>query len=216
MSMPQITLPGGFPEWLIAVHEGEPDPVYAHTPMRMGHQRQRRVFRTAPERRRVQLFLTEDQAPRFHRWFEDDLLAGQRSFAARVANRGPGIVWWEARFVSDPPYQADPLHAGGGVSWRISAELLLTGDPQPFAPILTTLQAENVIRLIGSASPVSFASMSAENEIELIGEVVEAPDALLSATNDIALIGSAQGQTFPSLVAENVIELVGEVEVGSS
>lgn len=169
--MPEIVLPSGFPAWLIDGHESEMDDAYAHVPMRTGHHRLRRVYRQPPEVRSVSLLLREEQAADFHSWFESDLLAGERQFAARVANRGPGVVWYAARFVA--PYEATPLHMAGGVGWRIDARLLLSGQPQAFAPVLTPMSAATIVGLSGRASGTSSADMSAATIVELVGEVLD-------------------------------------------
>lgn len=169
--MPEIVLPTGLPAWLIDGHASDLEDAYAHTPMRTGHHRLRRVYRQPPEVRAVSLQLLEEQAAVFHAWFEDDLLAGEREFAARVANRGPGIVWYAARFVGNPPYEATPLHLEGGVGWRIQARLLLTGAPQPAAPSLSSMWAFNYVTLTGRARNIASANMTATTTVALAGEV---------------------------------------------
>lgn len=170
-TMPEIVLPADLPAWLIDGHESALDDAYAHVEMRTGHHRLRRVYRRPPEVRSVSLLLREEQAAVFDEWFERDLLVGEREFAARVANRGPGIVWYAARFVA--PYEAAPLHLAGGVGWRIDARLLLSGQPQAFAPVLTPMSATTTVGLRGRATGTSTADMSATTVVDLVGEVEE-------------------------------------------
>lgn len=188
MSLPAITLPGGFPCWLAAGHESARDPVYAHTPMRTGHTRQRRVYTTAPETRNVSLMLNESQVLRFHDWFESDLLAGELEFSARVHMFGPGMGWWPARFVE--PYKAEPMAAKDGMLWRVTAQLSLRGEPQDEGPELSTLSAEFVVALQGRAVITSEARMATEIRVPLTGYVL---------------------QGFESLEAEIIVPLLGAV-----
>lgn len=171
MALPEIVLPSGLPAWLIDGHQSELQDAYAHVRVRTGHHRVRRVFRQPPEVRSVSLLLREDQALVFHRWFEDDLQAGAREFSARVANRGPGVVWYAARFEGDPPYEAIPLHLEGGVGWRIQARLRLTGVPHAVGPGLSTMWAFNYIVLAGRARGSASADMTATTVVALTGEV---------------------------------------------
>lgn len=171
--MPEIVLPSSLPAWLIDGHESQLEDAYAHVQMRTGHHRLRRVYRRPPEVRSVSLQLLEEQAATFHAWFEHDLLAGEREFAARVAHRGPGVVWYAARFLGDPPYDAEPLHLEGGVGWRIQARLLLSGQPQAFPPVLSAMSATTTIGLRGRARGTSTADMSATTVVDLVGEVLD-------------------------------------------
>jgi len=205
MSLPEITLPGGLPCWLAEGHQGELQDVYAHVGMRTGHDRLRRVYTTAPERRRVALLLLEHQAPIFHDWFERDLLAGEREFSAHVANVAGGLAWWRARFADDPPYEAEPLQVAGGIGWRITATLLLMGEPSLEEPYTPDMIARNVIRLRASAVGTSFSVLEANNVIGLAAGVF---DHHLEAHNVIGLQGTVSDHR---LEAHNVVELVAEV-----
>lgn len=171
MALPQIVLPSDLPAWLINGHQSQIDDAYAHVQMRTGHYRLRRVYRNPPEVRSVSLLLEEWQAPIFHEWFENDIQAGALAFSARVANRGPGVVWYEARFVGDPPYEAVPLHMNGGVGWEVRARLLLSGSGSVAPPVLTPMTAANEIALQGRAIGSSTAYLTATTVVELVGEV---------------------------------------------
>ena len=205
MSLPEITLPGELPCWLAEGHQGELQDVYAHVTMRTGHDRLRRVYTSAPERRRVAMLLLEHQAPVFHDWFERDLLAGEREFSAHVAHVAGGLAWWRARFADDPPYEAEPLQVRGGIGWKITATLLLMGEPSEEAPYTPDMVARNVIRLRGRAVGTSFPVLEAHNVFGLAGGVF---DHHLAAHNVFGLQGTVSDHR---LEAHNVIPLVGEV-----
>lgn len=205
MSLPEITLPGTLPPWLAEGHQGELQDAYAHVLMRTGHDRLRRVYTSAPERRRVALLLLQDQAPVFHQWFEIDLLAGEREFSAHVADVAGGLAWWRARFADDPPYEAEPLQVAGGIGWKITATLLLMGQPSQEPPAQLSMVARNVIRPRASAIGTSFPVLEAHNVFGLAGGVF---DQRLEAHNVFGLQGTV---TDHRLEAHNVVPLVGEV-----
>jgi hypothetical protein len=200
MPLPGITLPGGFPAWLVDPHTSELDPVYAGVPMRTGHHRLRRVYTTAPEMRQVSLQLLEAQATQFHAWFENDLQAGALTFSARVANRGPGVVWFEARFVGDPPYEATPMHIAGGIGWRITATLRLTGEPQLSPPETGELASHVLIGLHGQAIGTTQKNLSSHVLVALQGIVSDAEMAshvlvpligIVETSNNVTVNGEA-------------------------
>lgn len=208
MSLPGITLPGGFPAWLADGHEGELEDVYTRTAMRTGHARLRRIYTTVPERRRVSLLLLEHQAPRFHDWFERDLLAGERPFSTQVALVDGGLAWYAARFVDDPPYEAEPLRVAGGVGWRITATLLLYEGPQNFPPQLYALAARQVTALRGVAVGTTTKLLAAHQAIGLRGSAGRPG---IVAHQVVGLEGVATATTHPALRAHQVIGLDGEV-----
>lgn len=210
MALPAITLPGGFPCWLAAGHDSERDPVYAHTPMRTGHTRQRRVYTTAPETRSVSMILNESQALRFHEWFESDLLAGDLEFSARVHMFGPGMGWWPARFVE--PYKAEPMAAMHGILWRITAQLTLRGEPSDEGPELSTLEAEISVPLVGLAIATSESRMGAEIMVPLNAYVLQGFESL-EAEILVPLLGSVDTETFFFVVADSFNVVVGGTPV---
>ena len=210
MNLPGITLPGGFPCWLAAGHESARDPVYAHTPMRTGHTRQRRVYTTAPETRNVSLILDGAQAARFHAWFENDLSAGEASFSARVHQFGPGMGWWPARFVE--PYKAEPFASPKGVKWRITAQLTLYGEPQDEGPDLSLLTAEIAVPLQGRAVLTSEARMASEIRVPLSAYVLTDFETL-EAEMHIPLIGSVDTDPFFFVVADGPFVVISGISV---
>ena len=210
MSLPAITLPGGFPCWLAAGHQSARDPVYAHTPMRTGHTRQRRVYTTAPETRSVSLMLTESQAQRFHAWFESDLLAGELEFSARVHLFGPGMGWWPARFVE--PYKAEPMAAKGGMLWRITAQLSLRGEPSDVGPELAYMAAEIVVPLQGRAALDVDARLFAEIRVPLAAYVLNDFEGL-AAEILVPLLGAADTEPVYFVVADSFNVVIGGTPV---
>src|SRR5690349_11711205 len=102
--LPVILMPSGLPSWLIDGFAGSDDDAYGTVEMTTGHDRRRRLYRRPPIRRQVSLLLTELETLQFESWFENDLIAGERRFSARVRDMGPGDVWYAAQFVQ--PYEA--------------------------------------------------------------------------------------------------------------
>jgi len=203
VALPQIALPGNFPAWLAAGHEDQPQTVYARVPMSTGEARLRRVYTTAPRVRSVSLLLTPSQAAQFHEWFERDLRAGEVAFAAKVRSPSLGEVWWEARFAE--AYRADPLPTRNGVVWQISAELLLTGEPSIEPPVLSTLAAEVLVGLSGSAQLTTEIWLAAEVDVTMEGTVSISD---LAAEVEVPLWGRVTA--VPQLAAEVLVELEGE------
>lgn len=163
MALPELTLPPGTPGFQAEGHAIELKPLYADTPMRTGHPRKRRLYTVVPRTVPVLLILTQDQMTAFHDWFEGPLAAGANTFSAQVARQGPGLLWWEARFVE--PYTAEPM---AGVYWRVTANLLLTGVGSPTAPYTPNMFAAVYVGLSGAASIQASALLSAAATIELL------------------------------------------------
>lgn len=204
MTLPAITLPSGFPLWQADPHETQADPAYAHVKMQTGHLRIRRVFTTAPEVRTVALQLTDAQALAFHDWFERDLLAGERQFAAKVKTTGRGYEWRAARFVA--PYEAEPINLGGGkLLWRIEAQLLMTGPSYPSGPILSTLEAEIAAPLGSRAAGVTSRLLAAEVAVPLDAETA---DRRIAAEVAVPLDGGVTAEGVTPLWAEVAVPLV--------
>jgi hypothetical protein len=146
MALPELTLPDGTPQWVCDGHDIELTPMYADVGMRTGHDRRRRVYTTVPRTLGVSLILDRAQMLAIHDWFEGPLMAGQEWFAARVANQGPGLLWWKARFVE--PYTAEVLSSQ---YWRFTAKLLLVGDGSSDGPYTAAMNAAVTVALSGSA-----------------------------------------------------------------
>ena len=197
MKLPEIVLPDSLPAWLIESFAGTDETAYAKVEMSTGHNRKRRIFRRPPVRRSVSMMLTEVQAMQFESWFENDLIAGERMFSARVRDMGPGHIWYPAQFVE--PYQADYMHwaqGAGKAHWRISAELILYGVGEDQGPELTPFHAEVGIDLTGQAVGIGSARFSASIFVPLTGgsaintlsaEISAGLDGEVSADGQIAL-----------------------------
>lgn len=146
MALPELTTPPGTPPFRIAGHAIDPGSVYGEVPMGRGHGRKRRLWTTAPRTVEVSWRLTQAQMSAVHTWFEESLLVGSRTFAALVANQGPGLRWWEAKWVS--PYKHKPMSGG---RWVVTGQLRLTGEPSAEGPVPTSLRLEVGAALAGSA-----------------------------------------------------------------
>lgn len=163
MALPELTQPDGTPDFLAEGHAIELVPVYADIPAQTGHDRRQRVYTTAPRMLDVGLQMTAAQMLAWANWCEGPLRAGAEWFSAPVANQGPGLLWWKARFIGS--YTADS--GDGGASFRVSARLLLVGD--------------------GTATPPYVPQMRASVQIALTGAVVLTVPASLQASVSIAL-----------------------------
>lgn len=186
--LPEIVLPEDLPAWLIDGHSGTDDPAYAKIAIATGHTRIRRVFRRPPIKRKVAMLLTEAQTLQFERWFEQDLLVGQRMFSARVRDMGPGHLWYAAQFAA--PYEAEYQHwsqAPGKAHWAVTADLILYGVGEDSGPELSPFQSSLFIALNArgaGAGPVSFSSSVL---VELAGI---SANRMFSSAAAIALTGS--------------------------
>lgn len=185
MALPELTLPDGTPAFLADGHSIELTPMYADVPMRTGHDRRRRVYTTVPRMVNVGLQVTAAQMLALHNWFEGPLQAGVQWFSAQVANQGPGLLWWKARFAE--PYTADAGEAAA--SFRVSAKLLLVGQGSTTGPYSPYLQASTQIAFSGSAVLTSPNNLSAATVIALL------PAITLSAATVIALTSIQDGAT---------------------
>lgn len=159
MSLPELTLPAGLPVFRGMGHSATPRSIYATVGMRTGHARKRRVATSAPRIVTVELFLSANQMVTFDAWFENGLLAGQRAFSARVANQGPGLLWWHAEWV-DPP-KLTPTYGG---YWALAGSLLLTGEGSVAGPVSTSAAMELIGGLVGS---VTGAAVDGQAAMEL-------------------------------------------------
>lgn len=202
--LPEIVMPDGLPAWLVDGFSGTDDSAYGTVEMATGHDRKRRLYRSPPIRRQVQLLLTELQTLQFESWFENDLYVGERRFSARVRDMGPGHVWYAAQFAS--PYEAEFMHWAKGFekgAWRISAELILYGVGSDFGPELTSFKSEISIPLNATSAAYRPVTLSAEVLVPLIGQ---SRDVSLSAEVDVPMTGSVS--------AYGVTAFYAEVQVG--
>lgn len=168
--LPEILMPEGLPAWLVNSFGGSDDTAYGRVPMSTGHDRKRRMFRRPPITRSVSLMLTEAQAAMFEAWFQNDLLAGERMFSARVRDMGPGWVWYTAQFTSPPvstfQHWAKAPEKG---HWLVTAELTLYGVGSDFGPELTPFKSGATIALLGSGAAVAPVSLKSSVVVALTG-----------------------------------------------
>lgn len=177
MALPELTQPDGTPAFLADGHTIELVPVYADIPAETGHDRRQRVYTVAPRMLDVGLQMTAAQMLAWADWYEGPLRAGEEWFSAPVANQGPGLLWWKARFIGS--YTADS--GDGGASFRVSARLLLVGAGTATPPYVPQMRASVQIALTGSVVLTVPASLQASVSIALRSAV------FLQASVSIAL-----------------------------
>lgn len=204
-TLPEILLPEGLPAWLVNGFEGTDESAYGRVPMSTGHDRKRRLYRRPPIIRKVSLMLTEVQAMVFEGWFQNDLLAGERMFSARVRDMGPGHIWYTAQF-SDPPvatfqHWAEEPEKG---YWLVTAELTLYGPGSDFGPELTPFKSSADITLLGRAVPVVPATFKSSAQIALTGSVA---NVTFASSVTVALTGSANTEGLIGLASHATIAL---------
>lgn len=164
MALPELTLPPGTPAFSVENHDIEMGSMFADIPMRTGHHRRRRVYTTVPRVVSVKLDLTLAQMAAVHDWFEGPLQVGVQPFSAQVANQGPGLLWWKARFVE--PYTAEADSAGQ--SFWVTAKLLLTGVGQVAAPYSPSMSAGVRVGLVSSCTLTVPLNLAAAVVIALV------------------------------------------------
>ena len=127
--------------WLLDSHSGQDEEIYARTDMDMGPARLRRKYTQVPHVRSAKMFVTADEAKKFHEWFEVTLGVGQLRFIAQFHDIGAGLRWFEAEFVE--PWEAEfvPLaeqNKDGNAerAWKISVKVRLYGEGMLHNPLL--------------------------------------------------------------------------------
>lgn len=163
MALPEITPPPGTPPFRVAGHAISPGSVYGDVPMGAGHGRKRRLYTQAPRDVDVSWRLTQAQMTAVHDWFENTLIVGERPFAALVANQGPGLRWWEAKWLA--PYKHRPLPGG---RWLVTGQLRLAGAPSAEAPGASSLSLSISVALTGSATLTVGKPLAVEFEVALV------------------------------------------------
>lgn len=129
MSLPSRVMPAALPDWLLADYRVAPDRVYATVPMASGSGRHRRIWTASDRRQEASLaLLGSAHLDLWHQFVEVTLEAGLHPFAARVANIGPGLRWFDALLLG---YETE---AGPGRVTRLKARLLLRGEPSRVGP----------------------------------------------------------------------------------
>jgi len=162
MALPLIFVPSNIPLWLIAGHSITPDSPYEDTPMLVGEWRKRRLVTDVTATAQVSVILEAAEMLTWDTWYEDTLHAGVEHFTARIANIGPGLVYYDAQWLE--PYVAEPMHLG---RWQVSGALLLTGRGQDAPPSTGVLELEIPVELFGSNTIFSSNALELEIEIEL-------------------------------------------------
>lgn len=127
--------------WLLDAHSDQAEELYARVEMDMGAARLRRKYTKIPTVRRAKIFLTSNEARKFHEWFELTLGVGQLRFIAPFHDIGRGVRWFEAEFTK--PWEADLVPLGernedgnAARAWRISVEVRLYGNGLEHNPLL--------------------------------------------------------------------------------
>lgn len=182
--LPELTLPDGTPAFVAAGHTIDLTQMYADVAMRTGHDRRRRVYTTVPRMVNVALHLTAAQVLAFHQWFEGPLQAGAQWFSALVANQGPGLLWWKARFAE--PYTADAGDGGG--NFRVVAKLLLVGDGSANAPYSANLSAASLTALSGAAVLTSPTTLASASVIALLPQLTLSSSTVIVLETSMALL----------------------------
>lgn len=160
MSLPGIFEPSGLPAFLAANHDHQPEEIYAQQSRGTGHARRRRVY-TEPQRIvSVSRVLTPAQMQAYDDWFENTIIVGQTHFTAWVANLGAGQLYWDACWIA--PYLSEPFATPGGVFWRITGRLLLSGEPSETRPADGEIAVEFIAHLTGAASVVIPVELAVE------------------------------------------------------
>lgn len=179
--LPSITPPPSLPPFLAKQHGQESLPLFATTTPQAGLSRRRQLFTPGvPRTLEFEWDLTQDRMTVLDAWFESILLAGEREFSVQVANLGPGLLWFAARFVE--PYSAA---ADDASNWRVTGRLLLTGAGSIDAPPPAALVAAIQVALRGSAGLRVLKPLAAAVTVALTGPT---PVTLTS-------IGSSQGSS---------------------
>lgn len=164
MTLPEITLPDGTPAFSGGGHDIELGEMYADIPMRTGHARKRRVYTTVPRVVSVKLDMTLAQTLAFHEWYEGPLNVGVEEFSAQVANQGPGLLWWRARFVE--PYTAEADESGQ--SFWVTAKLRLIGEGSVIGPYRPEMYSGIDMAFTGTATIILPIDMGAGVVVELL------------------------------------------------
>jgi hypothetical protein len=175
MALPGIQLPSSLPPFLIEAHGAQWMRPFVGVRMGTGHQRLRRVFTRGRQIVSVALFLEREEMAAFNLWHRTTLRSGDRKFSARVKDQGAGMLWYAASFVG--MYTADALHLG---RWKVTAQLLLTGDGEVETPALGFFTSEAVLPLLGVGTLTVPKRFSSEAYLSLVGSVRFRSDAVLA------------------------------------
>lgn len=176
-SGPPEDIPG--PRWVGHTHEM--GSTYANLAMQTGHDRRRRVYTDVPRVVSVSWDLNLSQAAEFRNWYEYSLSGGMKEFNLKVANQGPGVLYYRARFIE--PYTAE-ANESGQAFW-ISAKVMLYGEGVSVVPYNPEMDADVTVSLMGQANLHVIAVVGADVLVSL------RPSISLFANVEISLVGGA-------------------------
>lgn len=163
MPLPALQAPSGLPLFLLAGHGISPDSLHDDIDVLQGEGRKRKVQTYAPRVVQVSWFLSEEQAAIADAWFENSLVVLHEPFTARIAPLGTDSgIYWAAQWIEPPTWEA--LHLG---RWRVTGQLLLTGEGSDTAPGPVELAIEYEFALNGSAVVLVPADLAIEYEFAL-------------------------------------------------
>lgn len=164
---PSLTLPYGFPPFLRDGHDADITPAFADAKVQTGPARRQRTYQTTMTTLGVSLELQLDQTASFDAWYEGPLKAAEAFFSAEVANEGPGLLWWKARWVG--PYTSEYL---GGLWWKISGKLLLFGEGSTSPPEVSQLSGGVLFDLLTSGEVTAGQPLSGGVTFDLTAGIV--------------------------------------------
>lgn len=163
MALSQILMPDGTPAFLRDNHAIELFPIYGETPVQTGTPIVRRMWVSVPRIVDVALEINTSIKNAIDDWFENTLLVGERAFSAQVQNQGPGLLWWNCKFLAPP--KTEFL---GGDWWRLTGRLLLDGTGSVTGPVPTGLTGSVNIQLMASAVLLATQPLSGAVTINLL------------------------------------------------
>lgn len=132
MTLPALTMPATVPDWHATGYSQVLGGPFASVGVMTGAPRLRRVGVGAVHVVEAQMYCSAEQALDLQAWIEDDLEAGTLPFAARVMADDGTRVWWHARLVGLPDWQA--VATTGLPSWQVLVSLRLEGEASEVAP----------------------------------------------------------------------------------
>lgn len=159
--LPQLVIPSNCGDFRRDGHGIEEQPMFGDAPMQTGAARRRRIYLATPRVVTASLEVTQSALAEFVAWFEGPLAVGSNFFAAKVANQGPGTLWWRARILGvagQSPYTTNYL---GGIWWEISLKLVLFGDGSTTGPVSNPVLAGGAtFALTGAAALTALQPLS--------------------------------------------------------
>lgn len=178
--LPSLRPPSELPPCRWVGHAIEMGSAYANVPLETGHDRRRRVYTSMPRVVSASWDFNLEQSLIFYNWYEETLKSGLNEFSIQVANQGPGLLWWRARFVE--PYVAE-ANESGQAFW-VSAKVLLVGEGVSDTPYTPEMESSVVVALFGSTRLTTTITISSDVAVELV------PVTLLYAGVRVALQGT--------------------------